>query len=64
MMEARAARKALGVVPAYKRVDTCAAEFQADTPYMYSCYDGDCEAEPSSARKVGRAVWLSVTQWL
>eukprot|EP00775_Hariotina_reticulata_P009331 gene9331-9495_t len=83
MMAARARRKALGVTPAYKRVDTCAAEFQAgprskghlwgnggysiglksmglacdaqtaaDTPYMYSTYDGASEAAPTTARKV------------
>ncbi|KAG1660837.1 hypothetical protein FOA52_008948 [Chlamydomonas sp. UWO 241] len=52
MMETRAARIAAGVTPSYKRVDTCAAEFEADTPYMYSCYDGDCESTPTSARKV------------
>jgi hypothetical protein len=52
MMEVRAARKAMGVVPAFKRVDTCAAEFEADTPYMYSTYDGNCECAPTTARKV------------
>jgi len=52
MMEVRATRKALGVIPSYKRVDTCAAEFDADTPYMYSCYDGDCEVAPTNNRKV------------
>ena len=36
MMGVRAHRKAQGVLPSYKRVDTCAAEFEADTPYMYS----------------------------
>ena len=36
----------------YKRVDTCAAEFEANTPYMYSCYDGSCECEPTNSRKV------------
>jgi carbamoyl-phosphate synthase large subunit len=47
-----------GVHPVYKRVDTCAAEFASQTPYMYSCYEGDgtapaeCEAAPSEARKV------------
>lgn len=39
-MDVRLARKAVGVVPSYKRVDTCAAEFSAETPYMYSSYDG------------------------
>lgn len=52
MMEVRAYRKSLGVEPAYKRVDTCAAEFEANTPYMYSTYDGNSECEPTTARKV------------
>ncbi|MEI6984695.1 MAG: carbamoyl-phosphate synthase large subunit [Rhodospirillaceae bacterium] len=52
------ARRAQGVTPVYKRVDTCAAEFASRTPYMYSTYDSDaagqteCESEPSSRRKV------------
>ena len=50
-LEVRRARTALGVVPAFRRVDTCAAEFAADTPYMYSCYDGNCEAAPSTNKK-------------
>ncbi len=33
-------------------MDTCAAEFEANTPYMYSCYDGVSECEPTKARKV------------
>lgn len=51
-------RRALDVVPVYKRIDTCAAEFPAKTPYMYSCYEGDgfvtphCEADPSDRTKV------------
>ncbi len=36
----------------YKRVDTCAAEFPASTPYLYSTYGSECEAEPTSRRKV------------
>jgi carbamoyl-phosphate synthase large subunit len=52
LMQVRAKRKELGVVPAYKRVDTCAAEFEAATPYMYSSYDGECECEPTTDRKV------------
>ncbi len=51
MMEVRKKRKDLGVVPAFKRVDTCAAEFEAATPYMYSSYDGTCECDPSSDKK-------------
>ncbi|RME87345.1 MAG: carbamoyl-phosphate synthase large subunit, partial [Zetaproteobacteria bacterium] len=50
--EVRARRKALGVDPAFKRVDTCAAEFEAVTPYLYSCYEQECEAEPTERRKV------------
>ena len=49
---ARAAREAAGVVPVYKRVDTCAAEFEAHTPYLYSTYEEECEARPSDRRKV------------
>ncbi|KAI5081040.1 hypothetical protein GOP47_0004223 [Adiantum capillus-veneris] len=50
--EVRAHRIALGVIPAYKRVDTCAAEFEANTPYLYSSYDDECEASPNSKKKV------------
>ena len=55
--EVRAHRHACGVHPVYKRIDTCAAEFRAITPYMYSAYEpgGDetsCEAAPSDAKKV------------
>jgi carbamoyl-phosphate synthase large subunit len=51
-------RRALGVRPVFKRIDTCAAEFESRTPYLYSCYEGDgvrpaeCEAQPSDRRKV------------
>jgi len=57
-------RREMGVLPVYKRVDTCAAEFPARTPYMYGCYEDDqtyrggealppeCEAEPSDREKV------------
>jgi carbamoyl-phosphate synthase large subunit len=49
----RAERKALGLVPSYRLVDTCAAEFEAYTPYYYSTYDrGDDEVKPSDRRKV------------
>jgi carbamoyl-phosphate synthase large subunit len=48
----RAHRKALGVVPAYKLVDTCAAEFAAETPYYYSTYEEETEVIPSTRRKV------------
>ncbi|KAM7277540.1 hypothetical protein ACFE04_004674 [Oxalis oulophora] len=50
--DVRAKRLSLGVVPAYKRVDTCAAEFEANTPYMYSSYDFECESAPTQRKKV------------
>ena len=45
-------RHALGVRPVYKRVDTCAAEFATSTAYMYSTYEEECEAAPTSKRKI------------
>ncbi len=49
----RAMRARLGLVPSYRLVDTCAAEFEAHTPYYYSTYDrGDDEVKPSDRRKV------------
>ena len=54
----RRARRNLGVKAVFKRIDTCAAEFEAQTPYMYSTYempamgDVECEARPSNAKKV------------
>jgi len=42
----------LGVKPVYKRVDSCAAEFSTATAYMYSTYDEECEAAPSSRDKI------------
>jgi carbamoyl-phosphate synthase large subunit len=56
--QVRAARRALGVRPVFKRIDTCAAEFQALTPYMYSTYEApvagvpECESRPTGARKI------------
>ncbi|MFQ3357106.1 MAG: carbamoyl-phosphate synthase large subunit, partial [Paracoccaceae bacterium] len=56
--EVRRARRNLGVHAVFKRIDTCAAEFEAQTPYMYSTYevpafgDVECEARPSNAKKV------------
>jgi carbamoyl-phosphate synthase large subunit len=55
-----ARRRAQGVHPVFKRIDTCAAEFEARTPYLYSCYEtplaegegAECEAAPSARRKV------------
>jgi len=51
-MAVRKARTAKGVTPSMKRVDTCAAEFQADTPYLYSSYDGNDEAESTNEPKI------------
>ena len=49
----RAERKAIGLVPSYRLVDTCAAEFEAYTPYYYSTYDrGDDEVKGNTAKKV------------
>ena len=48
----RERRHALGVRPVYKRVDTCAAEFATQTAYMYSTYEEECEAEPTSRKKI------------
>ena len=56
--EVRALREKLGVVPVFKRIDSCAAEFEAITPYMYSTYEApsfgepECEAAPSDRKKV------------
>jgi carbamoyl-phosphate synthase large subunit len=56
--EVREQRRGHGVRPVFKRIDTCAGEFRADTPYMYSTYETgalgqipDCESEPSEAKK-------------
>jgi carbamoyl-phosphate synthase large subunit len=50
--QVRDERHALGVRPVYKRVDTCAAEFEATTPYLYSTYETENEAAPTTRRKV------------
>ncbi|HEV7377191.1 MAG TPA: carbamoyl-phosphate synthase large subunit [Pyrinomonadaceae bacterium] len=50
--EVRAFRKRLGITPVYKRVDTCGAEFESFTPYLYSTYEEEDEAEPTNARKI------------
>ena len=50
--QVRALRHELGVRPVYKTVDTCAAEFAAETPYHYSSYDDETEVAPSGKRKV------------
>ena len=48
----RALRKAFGVRPVYKRVDSCAGEFATGTAYLYSTYEDECEAAPSDRRKI------------
>ncbi len=48
----RRRRKAEGIIPVYKRVDTCAAEFESFTPYLYSTYEEECEAEPTTNKKI------------
>src|SRR5690606_1874004 len=48
----RGRRRDFGIVPVYKRVDTCAAEFATTTAYLYSTYEEECEAEPTSRRKI------------
>jgi len=45
-------RQTCNVHPIFKRVDTCAAEFDSNTPYMYSAYDGECESEPTDREKI------------
>ncbi len=55
--DVRALRHTLGVRPVFKRVDTCAAEFESQTPYMYSTYEGvtslaSCEANPTNREKI------------
>jgi len=50
--EVRARRHELNVRPAYKRVDTCAAEFASNTAYMYSTYEEECESAPTNNKKI------------
>ncbi len=56
--EVRALRHKLGVRPVFKRIDTCAAEFEAKTPYMYSTYEApsfgepECESQPTDRQKI------------
>ncbi|VAX27057.1 Carbamoyl-phosphate synthase large chain [hydrothermal vent metagenome] len=45
-------RKKEGLIPVFKRVDTCGAEFEAHTPYLYSTYETECDAEPTDQNKV------------
>ncbi len=48
----RSRRRKLGIHPVYKRVDSCAAEFATSTAFLYSTYDDECEANPTSSRKI------------
>jgi carbamoyl-phosphate synthase large subunit len=50
--EVRAYRKSLGLIPVYKRVDTCGAEFESFTPYLYSTYEEEDEAQPTDRKKI------------
>ena len=45
-------RKSLNILPVFKRVDTCAAEFESSTAYMYSTYEEECEAKPNDSKKI------------
>ena len=49
---ARDYRKSLNILPVFKRVDTCAAEFKSSTAYMYSTYEEECEAKPNDSKKI------------
>jgi len=51
-LDVRARRRELGVTAVFNRVDTCAAEFESFTPYLYSSYESHCEAAPSDRKKV------------
>ncbi|MEP7148726.1 MAG: carbamoyl-phosphate synthase large subunit [Acidobacteriota bacterium] len=51
-LEVREHRKSIGIVPVYKRVDTCGAEFESFTPYLYSTYEEECESDPTTRRKI------------
>ena len=48
----RAKRAEAGLTASYKRIDTCAAEFESFTPYMYGTYENECESKPSAKKKV------------
>ncbi len=51
-LSVRNRRKEMGIRAVFNRVDTCAAEFESFTPYLYSSYEQECEADPSDRRKV------------
>jgi carbamoyl-phosphate synthase large subunit len=48
----RTRRKQLGITAVFNRVDTCAAEFESFTPYLYSSFESECEADPSQRKKI------------
>ena len=48
----RARRREAGIIAAYKRIDTCAAEFESFTPYLYGTFEQECEAAPTARQKV------------
>jgi carbamoyl-phosphate synthase large subunit len=50
--EVRAYRKSLGLIPVYKRVDTCGAEFESHTPYLYSTFEEEDESQPTNQPKI------------
>jgi len=50
--EIRDKRKELNIHPVFKRVDTCAAEFETSTAYLYSSYDDECESKPTNKKKI------------
>lgn len=49
--QVRTHRLELGVMPVYKRIDSCAGEFPSDTAYLYSCYETVCEARPETGKQ-------------
>lgn len=49
--QVRTKRQELGIMPVYKRIDSCAGEFPSQTAYLYSCYDNVCEAKPENDKK-------------
>jgi len=51
-VQVRELRKSLGMLPSFKLVDTCAAEFPAQTPYYYSAYEGETESEVTDRKKI------------
>lgn len=50
--DVRRRRKELGITPVYKQVDTCSAEFESKTPYLYSTYELECEADTTDRKKI------------